>query len=212
MTNDTKNPGCMQKSTINLAGFLARSRVNGPGVRAVVWVKGCPLRCDGCFNPEFWSFFPKNQTNICQLAEQITALKKIDGVTFSGGEPFTQADALATLGEMVREAGLSVITYTGFSYDEIIRKKRLSWQHLLSVTDLLIAGPYIPSLSCRKPWVGSSNQQLVFLTGTITIPSADCKHTAENVELTVSREGTITATGFPSIQFVRQLAFRCKGG
>ncbi len=212
MRCDTKDPGCRKKSTINLAGFLARSRVNGPGVRAVIWVRGCPLRCDGCFNADFRPFFPENQTEINLLAERIIALKNIDGVTFSGGEPFVQANALAALGERLKEAGLSVITYTGFTYDEILRKKRLSWQNLLSVTDLLIAGPYIPSLSCTKPWIGSSNQQLVFLTGTLENPSGGSEYVSGEVELIVSHEGTITATGFPSNQFVRQLAFRCNGG
>lgn len=211
MRCDTKDPGCRKKSTINLARFLARSRVNGPGVRAVIWVRGCPLRCDGCFNADFRPFFPENQTDINLLAERIIALKNIDGVTFSGGEPFAQANALAMLGERLKEAGLSVITYTGFTYDEIMRKKRLSWQNLLSVTDLLIAGPYVPSLSCTKPWIGSSNQQLVFLTGTLEDPSAGCEYDSGEVELTISHEGTITATGFPSNQFVRQLAFRCNG-
>jgi anaerobic ribonucleoside-triphosphate reductase activating protein len=211
MMHQTKDHGCRHKNSVNLAGFLDRSVVNGPGNRAVIWVQGCPIRCEGCFNPHFWSFSPENRVPVLQLAERITALKNIDGVTFSGGEPFCQAEALAALGERIQETGLTVVTFTGFSYDQILRKKRPSWQHLLSVTDLLIAGPYIPSLNCRKPLLGSSNQELIFLTGNNTCPAVHGEESAEDVEVTVSREGIITATGFPHYRFVRHLAFRCKG-
>jgi len=111
----------------------------------------------------------------------------------------------------VQEAGLSVITYTGFSYDQILGKKRRSWQHLLSVTDLLVAGPYISSLDCKKPLAGSSNQELISLTGKIALPPGDSNDNTEDVEFTVSPDGNIIATGFPRYHFVRQLAFRSNG-
>jgi len=98
MMHHIKDPGCRLKKTVNLAGFIARSTVNGPGTRAVVWVQGCPIRCEGCFNTDFWSFTPKIQVPVDQLAEKIGALENIDGVTFSGGEPFAQAENLAGLG------------------------------------------------------------------------------------------------------------------
>ncbi|MFY9799962.1 MAG: 4Fe-4S single cluster domain-containing protein [Methanoregula sp.] len=207
----TTDPICSHKNPVNLAGFLSRSTVNGPGTRAVIWVQGCPIRCEGCFNPDFWSFSPENLVPVSQLAERIIALKNIDGITFSGGEPFAQAQALASLGTLVQEAGLSVITYTGFSYDQILGKKRRSWQYLLSVTDLLVAGPYIPSLDCKKPLAGSSNQELISLTGKIAVPHGDNKDNTEDVEFTVSPEGNIITTGFPRYHFVRKLAFRSNG-
>jgi anaerobic ribonucleoside-triphosphate reductase activating protein len=204
--------GCRYKNSVNLAGFLSRSTVNGPGTRAVIWVQGCPIRCDGCFNPDFWSFSPENRVPVHQLADRIIALKNIDGVTISGGEPFAQADALAELGTLVQEADLSVVTYTGFSYNQILQKKRLSWQHLLSVTDILVAGPYIPSLNCKKPLIGSSNQELISLTGKIAFSPKESKDDTEDVEFTVSHEGNIIATGFPREHFVRKLAFHSNGG
>ena len=211
MMHHIKDPGCRLKKTVNLAGFIARSTVNGPGTRAVVWVQGCPIRCEGCFNTDFWSFTPKIQVPVDQLAERIGALKNIDGVTFSGGEPFAQAENLAGLGELVHDAGLSVITYTGFTYDYILQKKRPAWQHLLSVTDLLISGPYIPSLDCRRALIGSSNQKIIPLTRRIHVPTEN-RTTSEDIELIVSRQGNVTATGFPGNHFVRQLGYRCNGG
>jgi anaerobic ribonucleoside-triphosphate reductase activating protein len=211
MMHHMKDPGCRLKKTLNLAGFLARSTVNGPGTRAVIWVQGCPIRCEGCFNTDFWSFTRKIRVPVDDLAETIVALKNIDGVTFSGGEPFAQADELGRLGELVQEAGLSVITYTGFTYDHILEKKRPAWQHLLSVTDLLISGPYIPSLDCKKTLIGSSNQKIIPLTSRINIPTESMTN-SEHIELIVSRHGNITATGFPGNHFVRRLVHLCNGG
>jgi anaerobic ribonucleoside-triphosphate reductase activating protein len=211
MMHRMKDPGFRFKNTVNLAGFVARSTVNGPGTRAVIWVQGCPIRCEGCFNRDFWSFTPKNQVEVGQLAKSIFALKNIDGVTFSGGEPFAQAGSLARLGELVQDAGLSVITYTGYSYDHILREKLPAWQHLLSVTDLLVSGPYVPSLDCRKTMIGSSNQQIINLTNHIAFCSIESKNTSEDVELIVSPRGSVTTTGFPGNHFVRHLAYRCNG-
>jgi anaerobic ribonucleoside-triphosphate reductase activating protein len=160
---------------------------------------------------DFWSFTPKIQVPVDQLAERIFALENIDGVTFSGGEPFAQAGSLARLGGLVQDAGLSVITYSGFTYDHILQEKLPEWQHLLSVTDLLISGPYIPSLDCRGTLTGSSNQKIIPLTGRINIPTEN-GNTSENIELIVSRHGTVTATGFPGNHFVRHLMYRCNGG
>ena len=207
-----KDPGSRLENTVNLAGFIARSTVNGPGTRAVIWVQGCPIRCEGCFNTNFRSFTPKNQVPVGQLAERIGVLKNIDGVTFSGGEPFAQAGGLGRLGELVQDSGLSVVTYTGFTYDHILQKKRSAWQHLLSVTDLLISGPYVPSLDCRRTLIGSSNQKIIPLTNRIDFIPTESRSTSGDIELIVSRRGNVTATGFPGNHFVRHLTYRCNGG
>ena len=101
MVNDYNDPGCRPMSVLNLAGFLARSGVNGPGIRAVVWVQGCPFRCKGCFNERFQPFSPATGIPVDTLAGTILALPGIDGVTFSGGEPFAQAGPLAELALML---------------------------------------------------------------------------------------------------------------
>jgi anaerobic ribonucleoside-triphosphate reductase activating protein len=210
--HDTNDPGCRRKSTINLAGFLARSSVNGPGVRSVIWVQGCPLHCEGCFNPQFLSFLKAEEITPSSLADRICAQEHIDGVTFSGGEPFAQADALGELGELLQERGHSIVTFTGFSPEFVIGSTRHAWQRLLAVTDLLIAGPYIPSLQCDTPWIGSSNQRIIPLTDTIAASESHASLPAASgqvAEFTIYADGTLTATGFPEARFVKELAFRC---
>ncbi len=209
--HETNDPGCRCKSTINLAGFLARSSVNGPGIRPVVWVQGCPIHCEGCFNPQFLSFNLGQQVTPSSLAEIICAQKNIDGATFSGGEPFTQAHALGDLGEQLREQGHSIVTFTGFSPDIVLKSTRPAWKRLVAATDLLIAGPYISSMKCNDPWIGSSNQRIIPLTDTITLPASSTHASGHPAEFTVHPDGTLTATGFPDRQFVKGLTHRCRG-
>lgn len=209
---DTNDPGCRLKSTINLAGFLARSSANGPGIRSVVWVQGCPLHCKGCFNPQFLPFVPAQQVTPCALANRICAQDNIDGVTFSGGEPFAQADALGELGERLQHHGYSIVTFTGFSPERILTSTRPSWKRLLAVTDLLIAGPYIQSLKCETPWIGSSNQRVIALTDTIILPALHLPVFGQIAEFTIHPDGSLTASGFPDTGFVKELAYRCTEG
>jgi anaerobic ribonucleoside-triphosphate reductase activating protein len=205
----TNDHGCRRKSMINLAGFLARSSVNGPGIRSVVWVQGCPIRCEGCFNQQFLPFSQAQQVTPSALAEMICAEDTIDGVTFSGGEPFAQADSLGELGERLQHKGHTIVTFTGFSPDLILTSVRPAWRRLLAVTDLLIAGPYIPTLKCDTPWIGSSNQRIIPLTDTITLPAPQSPASGHVAEFTIHCDGTLTATGFPDARFVKRLAHRC---
>ena len=68
MVHQTNDHGYRRMSELNLAGFLARSAANGPGIRAVIWVQGCPIRCKECFNPAFWSFSPVNRVSAGEIS------------------------------------------------------------------------------------------------------------------------------------------------
>ncbi|MFA5416563.1 MAG: 4Fe-4S single cluster domain-containing protein [Methanoregula sp.] len=199
-------PGTDKGAMINLAGFLARSAVNGPGTRTVIWVQGCPIRCEGCFNPRFWSFAPAHSISVPALVQRILSVPGIDGVTFSGGEPFAQAAALAVVGEELHDAGLSLVTYTGYTCDELLRRGTHSWLHLLRVTDLLIAGPFVQSLSCAAPLIGSSNQSVIRLSDRIPPVSSCVSDRSSAVEFTIAPDGSLTATGFPTGRLVQAFA------
>jgi len=199
-------------SELNLAGFLARSEANGPGTRAVVWVQGCPIRCKGCFNRSSWSFSPVVSTTARELANRILSVQGIDGVTFSGGEPFAQAGPLADVAEQVRQTGLTTITYSGYTYGHLKRSRDPEWNHLLAATDLLIAGPYRADLACNAPFIGSANQKVIPLTGRIIPqPESPQNRTGETVEFTIAPDGMVTITGFPPQGMVTQMAARSRG-
>ena len=213
MVHEYNDPGCRPMSVLNLAGFLARSEVNGPGTRAVIWVQGCTRRCKGCFNPQFQPFSPASQVPVDNLADTILSLSGIDGVTFSGGEPFLQAGPLAKLGELLRDAGLTVVTYTGFTSDQIANGNDPAWPALLAVTDLLISGPYIEACAEPDALKGSTNQQVISLGTKLGCPNhaGISKNGRASTEFIITPEGTITTTGFPAPDFVDKIASRCRG-
>ena len=86
----------MSKMYINAIKFN-RSLVDGPGVRTVVFFQGCDLHCPGCQNPSTWDITKGTEVSTEELA---TLLKKESvnrKVTFSGGEPLMQKEALVEL-------------------------------------------------------------------------------------------------------------------
>ena len=178
---------------LNLAHTLSCSTVNGPGERFTLWVQGCPFKCPGCWNPDTWAFVPRELRNVEDLAAEILSTQGIEGVTFTGGEPFSQARALALLAVRVQAAGLSVFAFTGYELEELILPEH---HELLSVTDILVTGRYLQALHTTDlVWRGSSNQQVHFITG--RYGPDDLKQTAE-VEFHLAENGTIAVTGFPA--------------
>jgi anaerobic ribonucleoside-triphosphate reductase activating protein len=148
---------------LNIMGYVDESEVNGPGSRAVVWVQGCLRECPGCFNPDSWSFEINELVSVDALAERIISNPNNEGVTFSGGEPFWQAPALAALARQVKAAGLSVMSFSGFTLEQLQDDYAPAGaQELLEQLDILIDGPYIESLAIHSPDcpVSSRNQRV----------------------------------------------------
>lgn len=179
---------------LNIAAFVPCSTSNGPGKRAVVWLQGCPFRCPGCFNPDFQPFDGGTPISPRALANEISIIEGIEGVTFSGGEPFCQAAALAEGGRRLKKQGLNVVTFTGLTYREIREKRRNSWDSLIRETDLLIAGRYDRRLPARHPLLSSSNQELVHISQQL---EGRIRKTGTEVEYIIGGSGEITVSGFP---------------
>ena len=148
---------------INVADRVPRTEAEGPGARYAIWVQGCPLRCPGCCNPEMLEFRPAERIEAGALAEEILRVADIEGVTLLGGEPFAQAPALGAMAERVREAGLSVMAFSGFTLEQL--REREDAAALLSHVDLLVDGPYLEGQAVHdRRWIGSANQRVHFLT------------------------------------------------
>lgn len=148
---------------LRLAGFLASSTANGPGRRAVVWVQGCGRGCPGCFNPEMQDPEGGELRPVEDVARAVVSTG-VEGVTFSGGEPFEQATALARLAGLLRDVGLSVIAYSGFTHEELLASEEESVRALLSACDVLVDGPFVEQMRSALPLRGSSNQRVIPLT------------------------------------------------
>jgi len=187
-------------SGISLAAFMERSLADGPGTRAVVWVQGCSLNCPGCANPEMQPFIDKKLVSAKMLAERILAVPDIDGVTFSGGEPFSQARGLAEVARRISKIGLNVVTYSGHMLEGLSRADRPDWDELLEATDLLIDGPFVRELTGRHLWRGSSNQRLNYLSGRIR-PEEKNNHVRPRVHVAILGDGRVQVSGFPDEEF-----------
>lgn len=147
---------------LNLMGYVDESEVNGPGCRAVVWVQGCMGECP-TLNPESRSFEINQLMSIDTLVKKILSNPRHEGVTFSGGEPFWQAPALAEVARRVKAAGLNVICFTGFTLERLQSDYAPAGaEDLLSQLDILIDGPYDESLAIEDPStpIASTNQKI----------------------------------------------------
>lgn len=185
-------------SLISVADLLAPSFCNGPGVRAVLYVQGCELRCPGCHNPHTWDKNGGRALTVDALLDWYRSIPKLRGLTLSGGEPFEQAGPLAALCRAVRELGGDVVAFSGFVRSEIESAVRPFARELLAEVDLLIDGPYIASQACDLPLRGSANQAMHFLSGRIDSSEITRLPRSE----WVGREGQGRVSGFQ----VRKLA------
>jgi anaerobic ribonucleoside-triphosphate reductase activating protein len=145
------------------------SEAEGPGLRWALWVQGCPLRCDGCCNPELLDATGGEPVPSDRLTAELAAAREafpaIEGVTFLGGEPFAQGLALARLARWARADGLSIVTYSGFTLEELRARPGDGARALLAATDLLVDGRWDPDAGPSPHRnVGSANQRLVPLT------------------------------------------------
>ena len=149
---------------IRIAGTVSESIVDGPGIRYVVFTQGCPHNCEGCQNPETHDFSGGKIVDTSELYSQCVDDPLHYGVTFSGGEPFCQAEALYELGAKLKKRGLHLMCYSGWTYEELLKKSETEEfvGKLLSITDILVDGKFVSekrSLSLK--FRGSENQRLI---------------------------------------------------
>ncbi|MDR0983855.1 MAG: anaerobic ribonucleoside-triphosphate reductase activating protein [Ruminococcus sp.] len=153
--------------TLRLFGVKNDSIVDGDGIRYTIFTQGCPHKCDGCHNPESWDMLGGYDEDIRRLYDEITANPLLDGVTFSGGEPFLQAKALSLLGAMIKEeTDLNIITYTGFTFKELekMADDGNKFRDLIDISDIIIDGRFEKDRAdTGLAFRGSSNQNVIRL-------------------------------------------------
>lgn len=172
---------------LNISAVHERNFVNGPGCRFVVWVQGCHLGCPGCWNKHTWSFAPKTLTTADDLFARIAQAEGLDGVTFTGGEPFLQPRALAFLARRIKaELRLTLQIFTGFELREL---RGAAQRELLSLADIVVAGRFNPALP-------QNGQKVHELTG------EKWEFNNTDVEVEIAADGGIMLTGYPPDEFV----------
>ena len=187
---------------IRLAGFEPRSFVAGPGMRSMVWVAGCHRRCPGCSQPEFFGFDVGQDVSVDTLWQRIAAIPDLDGISFSGGEPFEQAHPLAALAKLAHTHGKTVVSYTGYRL-EVLQADRERFGALLDEVDLLIDGEFRVDQTGHYRWRGSGNQRLICLTDRITLPA---ETDVSEMQITFDAKGSeLVFSGILAQDLIREL-------
>lgn len=149
---------------LRIAGYTEESVVDGPGIRFVIYAQGCPHRCTGCHNPETWDFNGGEEITAEEILSLIRGTQLLQGVTLSGGEPFAQAEVLAAFAKQVKVMGLDIVTYTGYTFEELLEmsKDAQGIKLLLERSDFLVDGPYLASeRDLSISYRGSRNQRFL---------------------------------------------------
>lgn len=197
---------------LRIGSIRDRTRSEGPGIRFAIWLQGCSLKCSGCFNPHFWN--PNLGTVISvdalvlQIKASIQCYPEIQGVTFLGGEPFEQSISLAVLAAEIQRQGLSVMTFTGYRFDELEDTSHIDYssrQELLRHTDLLVDGRFESDKIDRiRPWVGSTNQNYHFLSERYC-PETLFVKAYDSIEINISSQGTTKINGWATSDSLEKL-------
>lgn len=194
MRRECSNPRHFSRSSTSLIrvhAILDSSRANGPGLRTVVFVQGCSLRCTGCFNPETHSLAGGSLRCVPGLAKELASTAS-EGLTVSGGEPTDQIAPLVELLGLYRQlCGRTVLLYSGRDYEEIMRLR--DGPALLRLTDAAVLGRYRGDQPEDSHMWGSSNQTLYLLSGRLQMSDFSDR----NTEILIGPDGSCTVTGYP---------------
>ena len=184
---------------LRVAQIVPVTEAEGPGLRFALWFQGCPLRCPGCCNPEMLPFEGGRRVALTDVVSDIekAATEGVEGVTLLGGEPLAHAAGAAALARAVRERGLTVMVFSGYTLEEARALPDPAVAELLALTDILVDGPYIREQpETRRRWIGSANQRIHFLTDRYR---ADDPRWQQRNTLEVRLRGReLTVNGFPA--------------
>lgn len=174
---------------------IHRTNVLGPYERSAIWVHGCCFSCEGCIG-EHYKHGSYSEGSPEELAQWFLQDDEINHLTLSGGEPMLQAEALSSMIREIRNhRDIGVIVYTGFTYESLKEKSREDEdiRNFLDCIDLLVDGPYVEKLDNNRPYIGSTNQNIILLTDLYSDVYKDYYYGAEGrqVELIFQKNKTM---------------------
>jgi len=178
---------------MNIRGYCL-SKVNGPGLRFVLWTQGCSKGCKNCFNPETWSFEKYKSLTPLEIFELIKN-SNVSGVTITGGDPLEQPEELLELLILLESLNLSngIILFTGYTIDEI--NKDFLKRKSLDYIDVLIDGRFEKDKRISSSLRGSENQNIIYFSSKIKEEDLNID---QEVEVGIL-DNEMYVTGFPSI-------------
>lgn len=149
------------EGSLRVAGTIGESIVDGPGLRYVIFTQGCPHRCPGCHNAHTHSFDEGVTLKLDMLYRDIMRNPMLSGVTFSGGEPFSQPVPLTHLAAALREKKKHIMIYSGYTLEQLLDMGDEA-RGLLEQADMLVDGPYLEAVrDLTLRFRGSRNQRVL---------------------------------------------------
>jgi len=186
--------------SLQIAQLVPCTEAEGPGRRFALWLQGCPLRCPGCCNPEMLSFEGGTTIPLRVIVEQIDEAARthgIEGITLLGGEPLAHAAGAVALAQAMRERGLTVMIFSGYTLEEAQQLPDPAIVELFALTDILVDGPYRREQpETRRRWIGSANQRIHFLSD--RYQADDPRWLLPNTLEIRLRGPELTVNGFPA--------------
>lgn len=135
--------------------------VDGPGLRASIYLAGCYHKCPGCHNPQSWDMNGGKEMEVDEIVE-ILKQSGHTKFTITGGDPFYQPIGLLELVVQIRKEipGSNIWCYTGFLFEDLLDREEMVL--ILKNIDVLVDGPFIQELRDETlMYRGSSNQRVL---------------------------------------------------
>ena len=148
---------------LNLSGIVSESIVDGPGIRMTLFTQGCPHHCKGCHNPETWAFEQRHPGDVDKILAVALKNPILQGLTFSGGEPFCQAEACAYMAERLK-GDYHLLCFTGYTFEQLLEmgEKDKDIMRFLELLDVIIDGRFeLEKRSLELRFKGSTNQRTI---------------------------------------------------
>ena len=151
---------------LRVVRIVEGTSVDGPGLRTSIYFAGCYHRCPGCHNQQTWPFDAGSDMSVDEIMDVVRYNQS--GVTFSGGDPIYQAEAIVPLAKAIKAEGLDIWCYTGFTMDELLASDDSDVAELLKYVDVIVDGPFIEAQrDITLLFRGSANQRLIDVPATL---------------------------------------------
>ena len=176
-------------AVIDISGYAPNSITDGPGLRFGVFCQGCNHHCPGCHNPETHEFGVGTKVDVEDIYRMIKKDPIVRGVTFSGGEPFDQAEGFYELAKLLKADGYELAAYSGYTYEQLTRNTEDYKYKLLSLLDILVDGPFVlAKRSLSAGFRGSTNQRVLNIPASLANGKATWEESARWQTLNTERE------------------------
>ncbi|UJZ87091.1 anaerobic ribonucleoside-triphosphate reductase activating protein [Heyndrickxia coagulans] len=149
---------------MRVMNIIHDSVVDGEGLRTVIFFAGCPHFCKGCHNPRSWNIHNGTEMPVEDVVAEV-ASNPLTDVTFSGGEPFFQAQEVCEVAKRLKALGKNIWVYSGYTFEQLIASDDPYQQELLRYCDVLVDGPFLlAERDLTLSFRGSRNQRIIDLT------------------------------------------------